>query len=65
MIHREQLVGSTRATPRSPLDPDVARLVEGIALTLAAEHHALEIAQGGLPCIADMGSDRPSSPRAS
>jgi hypothetical protein len=44
----------------SPLDPDIARLVEGIALTLAAEHHALEIAQG-LSRQSEIGSDGPSS----
>jgi hypothetical protein len=28
--------------PEAPLDPDILRLVEGIALTLAQEHHAME-----------------------
>jgi hypothetical protein len=41
----------TRPARQHPdfLPPDVLRLVEGIALTLAAEHHAAEIAARGLP----------------
>ena len=39
----------------TPLDPGVARLVESIALTLAAEHHALEITQNHLPSPAKIG----------
>jgi hypothetical protein len=49
---------------RGPLDSGIARLVDGIALTLAAEHHALEVAQG-LPRLSEMGSDGLFSPRAS
>ena len=33
---------------QEPLSPEILRLVEGIALTLAQEHHALEIAGKGL-----------------
>lgn len=40
-----------------PLNADVARLVEGIALTLAAEHHALENGGKGLSGAAGLGSD--------
>jgi len=32
-----------------PLSPDVLRLVEGIALTLAQEHHAAELRGKELP----------------
>jgi hypothetical protein len=41
---------SRRALRQSekPLSPDVLRLVEGIALTLAQEHHAMENAGKGL-----------------
>jgi hypothetical protein len=39
--------------PDEPLSPDVLRLVEGIALTLAQEHHAMENAGKGLSKIAE------------
>ena len=41
----------------TPLPPDVLRLVEGIALTLAQEHHALEIAGKPLSTPRAIGSD--------
>lgn len=62
MSRRPALITQAVVHGRDPLDPDIARLVEGIALTLAAEHHALEVAQG-LPCRPEMGSDGSSSHR--
>jgi hypothetical protein len=47
-----------RQHPDEPLPPDVLRLVEGIALTLAQEHHVAELRGKGLPNEADSGSDR-------
>jgi hypothetical protein len=41
-----------------PLPPEIARLVEGIALALAQEHHALEISGNGLFNPVDGRSDR-------
>ena len=42
----------------TPLPPEILRLVEGIALALAQEHHALEIAGKGLCAGPGMGSDQ-------
>jgi hypothetical protein len=44
--------------PEKPLHPDILRLVEGIALSLAQEHHALKIAGKGLGGDDDVRSDK-------
>jgi hypothetical protein len=41
----------------TPLPPEILRLVEGIALALAQEHHALESAGKSLFPGATIGSD--------
>jgi hypothetical protein len=52
-----QMSSSTDYPPPESLDPGLLRLVEGIALTLARKHHALEMSTKALPQSAEIGSD--------
>lgn len=47
--------------PEEPVSPDVLRVVEGIALTLAQEHHAMENQGKGLG--GDRQFDRDAVPK--
>ena len=44
--------------PEESLPPDILRIVEGIALALAQEHHTMENAEKGLSGAKRQGFDR-------